>query len=134
MLKRRRFPLAAFVAIGVLGVGADAFAREEQIGTTEQPIKLAPSSGSPGQCKQGFVWREARPNDHVCVTPQTRAAVRDQNRQRTRLWVSGAYGPHTCVQGYVWREAFQGDDVCVAPGFREQTRRDNSEAPRRVAR
>jgi hypothetical protein len=27
----------------------------------------------PDTCQQGFVWREARPGDHVCVTPETRS-------------------------------------------------------------
>jgi hypothetical protein len=27
------------------------------------------------------VWREARPDDHVCVTPQTRAQTASDNRQ-----------------------------------------------------
>jgi len=85
-------------------------------------------------CRQGFVWREARPGDHVCVDPKTRDLVQQQNRQRAKLWTTGAYGPHTCVQGYVWREAFPGDDVCVDPRFRDQTRHDNAEAARRVAR
>jgi hypothetical protein len=26
-----------------------------------------------GQCVYGYVWREAFPGDHVCVTPETRA-------------------------------------------------------------
>lgn len=85
-------------------------------------------------CRQGFVWREARPGDHVCVDAKTRDLVQQQNRQRARLWTAGLFGPHTCVQGYVWREAFQGDDVCVRPEFHDQTRRDNAEAARRVAR
>jgi microsomal dipeptidase-like Zn-dependent dipeptidase len=32
------------------------------------------------------VWREATPTDHVCVTPQTRAAVADDNRHAVGRW------------------------------------------------
>ena len=35
----------------------------------------------PDTCKQGYVWREAFPNDHVCVTPQTRQQTQDDNSQ-----------------------------------------------------
>jgi hypothetical protein len=99
-------------------------AEEERRHVEAQPADL---------CRPGFVWREARSSDHVCVDPRTRVLVQEQNRRRVRLWTAGPYGPHTCVQGYVWREAFSGDDVCVEPRFRDQTRRDNAEATRRVA-
>lgn len=127
-------PLRLLAAVLFAAVLTPADGREEaNVGTSEQPITLAPSNRPAGQCRQGYVWREARPGDKVCVTPQTRAAVQEQNRQRAKLWTPGPYGPHTCLQGYVWREAFKGDDVCVRPEFREQTRRDNAEAARRVA-
>src|SRR5207244_10859723 len=29
-----------------------------------------------GRCLQGFVWREAGPSDHVCVTPAVRSDTR----------------------------------------------------------
>jgi len=80
------------------------------------------------------VWREARPSDHVCVRPDTRSAVAEQNRTRQQRWTSGASGPQTCKEGYVWREAFSGDKVCVTPKFRDQTKQDNNAAPRRVAK
>jgi hypothetical protein len=36
-------------------------------------------------CKQGFVWRETIPSDHVCVTPEERtAAAEDNSRARDR--------------------------------------------------
>ncbi|WP_424528857.1 hypothetical protein ACOZ38_04020 [Sphaerisporangium viridialbum] len=82
----------------------------------------------PDTCRQGFVWREARPFDHVCVAPEARDQAAQDNRLKAGRWVSGPYGPHTCVQGYVWREAFSGDDVCVTPEVRTQTRADNAAA------
>ena len=33
----------------------------------------------PDTCLQGYVWREAVPGDHVCVTPETRALVAQDN-------------------------------------------------------
>jgi hypothetical protein len=33
----------------------------------------------PDYCIQGFVWREARPPDHVCVTPAERDLIRTEN-------------------------------------------------------
>jgi hypothetical protein len=33
----------------------------------------------PDTCRQGYVWREATPSDHVCVTPQVRAQTRADN-------------------------------------------------------
>src|SRR6516225_6440243 len=30
-------------------------------------------------CKSGFVWRVARPSDLVCVTPESRERVREEN-------------------------------------------------------
>lgn len=37
------------------------------------------SFGGPRYCRQGFVWREARPEDAVCVTPAERDVVRQEN-------------------------------------------------------
>lgn len=33
----------------------------------------------PDTCVQGYVWREAVPDDHVCVTPETRDRTRADN-------------------------------------------------------
>lgn len=33
----------------------------------------------PDTCKQGFVWRDAVPGDHICVTPERRQKVADDN-------------------------------------------------------
>jgi hypothetical protein len=88
----------------------------------------------PDTCKSGFVWREASPTDHVCVTPDVRQQVMADNAQASSRWIPGPYGPHTCISGYVWREAFPGDDVCVLPGQRDQAAYDNSQASTRLAR
>jgi hypothetical protein len=90
----------------------------------------------PDTCKAGFVWREAIPADHVCVTPASRAIAAQQDRDAAnhRQSTGGAYGPDTCVKGYVWRDAYAGDHVCVTPAARQQAAVDNAAGPaRRVA-
>jgi hypothetical protein len=85
----------------------------------------------PDTCLQGFVWREARPADLVCVSPANRTQTAQDNSVKASRWTSGPYGPHTCVNGYVWREAFVGDDVCVTPAVRAQAHDDNLKADAR---
>jgi hypothetical protein len=89
----------------------------------------------PDTCRQGYVWREAYPGDHVCVTPETRAQAADDNRRAPARWQpgGGAYGPYTCRPGFVWREARPGDVVCVIPEIRAQTAADNRQAAMRRA-
>ncbi len=89
----------------------------------------------PDTCRQGYVWREAFPGDHVCVTGETRAqAAYDNSQAAARREPSGGeYGPDTCRQGYVWREADPDDHVCVTGETRAQTAYDNSQADARRA-
>jgi hypothetical protein len=94
----------------------------------------APNPKAVDLCKEGYVWREAGPNDHVCVTPETRQeAAYDNSQASLRRNPTGPYGPDTCVRGYVWREAFPDDHVCVIPATRQRAADDNSQAPYRVA-
>jgi hypothetical protein len=86
----------------------------------------------PDACIDGYVWRLAKADDHVCVTQEIADQVIDDNAQRESRWVVGNYGPHTCIPGYVWREAFEGDDVCVLPERRTQAKQDNIDSPSRV--
>lgn len=78
-------------------------------------------------CPTGFVWREAFPGDHVCVTPAQRTQAASDNAQANarREPGPGAFGPDTCRQGFVWRGAFPGDRVCVTPATRDQVAKDN---------
>jgi len=88
------------------------------------------------RCQQGYVWREAVPDDHVCVTPDTREATRQDNRlgPSRRNPSGGPFGPDTCLEGFVWREAAPGDHVCVIPATRDQAHADNGAAAgRRLA-
>jgi len=106
-----------------------------KLGTTGQPLVAANCSYGPGTCAPSYVWREAAPNDHVCVTPQVRDQTRNDNAQAAarRSPTGGPYGPDTCLSGFVWREAFSGDHVCVIPQTRAQAAQDNSAAGQRNA-
>jgi len=87
-----------------------------------------------GVCINGYVWREARSGDIVCVTPKRRSITVNENQQADsrRKPKGGAYGPDTCLVGYVWREAFDGDRTCVKPPSRDAAAEDNREGPSRV--
>jgi len=54
-----------------------------EAGTPERSGSLQQIPLPHGQdtCEQGFVWREAVPKDHVCVTPQVRMQAAVDNRQ-----------------------------------------------------
>jgi uncharacterized protein YkwD len=88
----------------------------------------------PAACEPGYVYRFARPNDRVCVTPLSRAQIQLDNGEATSRVQhgGGAYGVHTCRAGFVWREAFDGDLVCVTPGRRAAVRQENQLAALRT--
>ena len=96
------------------------------------PARAAGDSG-PDTCLEGFVWREATSQDHVCVTPATREQTVFDNGQAAarRSPTGGASGADTCLPGYVWREAVPDDHVCVTPETRAQAAADNGLASRR---
>jgi hypothetical protein len=85
-------------------------------------------------CAAGYVWRVARAEDLVCVTPGARGRIRQENTNGPRhVNPAGAYGPNTCDAGYVWRDAFDGDVVCVTPEGRALARQENAEAVSHLA-
>jgi hypothetical protein len=92
---------------------------------------LMPASAQSDTCMPGYVWRMATVDDHVCVTPDTKAQVTKDNaasaRRRSRS------GSSSCIQGYVWRLANLQDHVCVAQQTRSQTAQDNGAAEFRLA-
>lgn len=100
--------------------------------TVPTPAQAEPLPYGPDTCIQGYVWREARSGDTVCVTPETRSTVAQQNADpKAHKDPNGAYGPESCAQGYVWREAFDGDTICVTPDFRQRMFDDNAAASSR---
>jgi hypothetical protein len=94
------------------------------------PYRIAPR---PDTCIDGFVWREALVDDHVCVEPWVRQQVISDNLQAQSRWIDGAYGPQTCLDGYVWRVVTEADLVCVTPDMRTQVQVDNAAAGERVS-
>jgi hypothetical protein len=109
--------------------------------TAPTPSPPAPPSPTPGTygpdtCIQGYVWREAIANDHVCVTPEVRDQTSEDNRlaDSRRSPTGGAFGPNTCLPGYVWRVVVPTDLVCVTPETRDQVAQDNQLADSRRAR
>ncbi|MCV7423961.1 hypothetical protein H7K45_25745 [Mycobacterium yunnanensis] len=96
------------------------------------PAVADPLPYGPDTCVQGFVWREARPGDTVCVTPGVRDAIAAQNANAgANKDPQAGSGPESCSQGYVWREAFDGDTICVTPAVRSATLADNAAAASR---
>lgn len=102
--------------------------------TVEPAPVIAAPAVDPDACKPGFVWREARAGDLVCVTPEARERTASENAAAaSRVDPDGAYGPATCISGFVWREAFEGDTVCVTPETRQLVRAENEAAASRRA-
>lgn len=127
--------VTAAVAAAVMATAAVALAA---------PAAAAPSPASApvelpygyDTCNAGFVWREARPADHVCVTVRDRTLTAQENAAaagRVDPYRNG-YGPKACKDGFVWREAFDGDLVCVTPDRRSRAKFDNAHARERYAR
>lgn len=114
--------LAIIAAAGGLGVPA--------IASADPALPYGPDT-----CKQGFVWREVTPADHICVTPQVRAQTSQENQladqRRTDRPADPPLADYICLQGFVWREAFPGDWVCVPPDSRAQAAADNAAADSR---
>ena len=106
--------------------------RNGSVFTIVLPFALAVAAGTAlADCKSGYVWRDAKDGDGVCVTPQDRAEAKAQNAntENNRRVGGGSYGPNTCRDGYVWREAFAGDVVCVTPYERQKAKDQNAAGP-----
>jgi hypothetical protein len=115
-------PLSLLIVAAFGGIGSYATAGAD-------PLPYGPDT-----CIQGYVWRNARSGDVVCVTPAVRdTAAQDNGLASQRVDPNGAYGPNSCKQGFVWREAFDGDLVCVIPATRSQAASDNAAAASRKA-
>ena len=127
-LQKQRDAQAAEAARQARSANVLAVAAEEQ-----HRAQLAHASAT---CISGYVWREARLGDRVCVEPLVRINTAAENSMAAsrREPNGGAYGPDTCRQGYVWREAFSDDRVCVPPVARSRAAADNAAAAKRVMR
>ncbi|GHH77835.1 hypothetical protein GCM10018793_26880 [Streptomyces sulfonofaciens] len=120
----RRYP--AFIAAGLLILTSPV------VGLQGEPTASAPLPYGPDTCRPGLVWREATPQDHVCVNPDVRRFTRIQTQEgeQHRDPQDRTYGPDTCRPNFVWREATPDDHTCVAPQVREAKIRENIEASR----
>jgi hypothetical protein len=85
---------------------------------------------SPNACLDGWIWRQANPTDHVCVTPAVRSQTAADNAA-----ASSRHEPNSdsCIPEFVWREAYTNDVVCVTPATRTEAALDNAAAAYRVA-
>lgn len=118
-----------------------AVALENKLGPSRRmpkaivPPPPPPKTFGPDTCRQGFVWREAIPSDHVCVAPSSRRLVVEENKKAaSRRNPTGPSGSDSCKAGFVWREAFGGDRVCVIPARRTAVAKENRDGPSRRQR
>ncbi|MBI1422128.1 MAG: hypothetical protein GC149_01595 [Gammaproteobacteria bacterium] len=104
-------------------------AKAQDGGLTAKPLGKTRFPSAPGQCRPGFVLRNAGPKDAVCVSPSARDRVASENKvAAARRDPKGHYGPNSCKSGFVWRGAFDGDVVCVTPRSRDLARSENKMA------
>jgi uncharacterized protein (DUF2237 family) len=103
-----------------------AIAAASALAGASVPATAAVDRG-PLTCLDGYVWRQATPRDHVCVTPAARAQTARDNALASsrRSTTPGTFGPDLCAPGYLWREALPGDRVCVTPATWQQVHDDN---------
>jgi hypothetical protein len=96
--------LAAGSAVGIIPALAQSPAAKPAEPTS-------PDTASAKRCQEGYVWREATPGDHVCVTPETRdlTAAENATAAERRRPDSG----DACLEGLVRRLATPNDHVCV---------------------
>jgi hypothetical protein len=114
----------AYGVVAVITLGVSSHAK----------VAADPQPYGPDTCAQGYVWREAIPSDHVCVTPDVRSRTQQENAAAPGLRdPNGAYGSNSCKPGYVWRNAFNGDAVCVTPNIRDEVAGENAAASSHVA-
>ena len=119
--------VVAYGAVSAVMLTALGLSSQSEVAADPQPY-------GPDTCAQGYVWREAIPSDHVCVTPDVRSRTQQENSAAPGLRdPNGAYGSNSCKQGYVWRNAFNGDAVCVTPNIRDEVAAENAAASSHVA-
>jgi hypothetical protein len=121
---------AAIIGLIIGGLIAGADSSSSAAPAAPAPAAPAPLPYGPDTCVSGYVWRDAIPGDHVCVTPDRRSLAANENATAgARFDPTGAYGANSCLPGYVWREAYVGDVVCVDPARRSQVSRENRDGP-----
>mgnify|MGYP002336229934 CR=1 FL=1 len=105
--------------------GVDARQREMQRPLNPK-MGVGTVLGGKEECHPGFVPRRARATDNVCVTPESRDRVQQENATAASRRDPKAKGnPNACIKGFVWREAYPGDVVCVTPEIRTLVKQEN---------
>jgi hypothetical protein len=110
----------------------DVESPEPDVQCVDVEVRGVPSDLTPETCAEGFVWREATPEDKVCVTRSRQREVARANRSGSRLL--------TCPSGQVHRMAAsrpgvdRGDWLCVSPAERALVREENAAAYSRTFR
>lgn len=122
------FPTAPGGRAWVSGSVVTASCIPDALAVIPAPPTPKPASGT---CKEGYVYRLARPSDKVCVLPASRDQAAADNAAANSRKIVNVYGADACISGYVWREAFSGDKVCVTPATRSQAAADNAAAASR---
>jgi hypothetical protein len=90
------------------------------------PPPVAPAAGD-ASCRLGFVPRQARPDDQVCVGRLSAQRVALENGlAASRRDPLAPPGSATCRQGLVWRQAFDGDTTCVSLRSRKTVLEENA--------
>ncbi len=132
------FPWGAMGGWAADGYACAWFGQEPGTPPAGAPAPIPPDAGGatacpwgPNQCLPGYVWRVSRPDDLVCVTPETRQLVEDDNllaeERKDPACAAGdcEFGPDQCLPGYVWRVTTPDDLVCVTPEMRYLVEEDN---------
>lgn len=105
-------------------------AMRSQFAGVAVPVQPAPPPAKPRPpnavylCKSGFVWRDAKDGDGICVTPEERTTAKQQNANgASRGTPTGG-----CKSGFVWRDAWDGDGTCVTPAERSAAKLQNAKS------
>lgn len=133
------FPWGAMGGWAADGYACAWFGQEPGTPPVGAPAPVPPEAGGattcpwgPNQCLPGYVWRVSRPDDLVCVTPETRELVAEDNAlaedRKDPACATGdcEFGPDQCLPGYVWRVTTPDDLVCVTPEMRDLVAEDNA--------
>jgi hypothetical protein len=82
------------------------------------------------ECQNGFIWRDLRPGDQICVTGEEVQTLRRQEREHPMFVEPDPalrfFGPNTCIQNWVWRDAVAGDEICVTGPERDEAARQRT--------
>jgi hypothetical protein len=85
-------------ADGSQGSGGSGGTQDSGAGTS-QVCTGSDCPGASGTCKEGFVYREARSTDKICVPPASHTQALADNAAAGSRLATATYGADTCAQG-----------------------------------